>query len=249
MIVHAPWREKKTWTVVWCDDRCRREVFQAQRAQISHHATKHGAKPCLKKKASQFAEWVPRVKTPYALLTTWRELKPCIDAVTCDAKPMFIVVFCVDEAQMAKASRWARRTQRGGAPIFVLGDVSDQEGHVSYLISQAAQTLHSQGLGKDKYMRTAYTSLRETQTQQQHRQQQDLNLNTQRKQGPTMEHEQPDLHRHGDGLINKTHVQPMSELVLMDPVKTHMMQIWATFPSPVKVSDALKAAVPDVYED
>jgi len=101
-----------SWQLVWCYERCHKAENQAQRQVIKRVARTVGASLVCLKKARQFGAWMDRSeRSPFVLVTDWREAQPCLRAVTQHSGPnvpAHMVVLCEGRRQYMRALDWAR---------------------------------------------------------------------------------------------------------------------------------------------
>lgn len=116
------------WRLIWCHERCHKQECEPLRRAISEAARDaHASLLCLKK-ASKFAVWLAQVwdqRQPFALLTDWREVKPCIQAASAHPpqnRPAFTVVLCEVQRHFERASAWAQTLPPRSDPVHVCKD-------------------------------------------------------------------------------------------------------------------------------
>merc|ERR1719284_57455 len=87
-----------SWQLIWCHERCHKHDCDGKRAIIVNAAEESQASPVCLKKAAKYAAWLEQAqRPPYALLTDWREVKPCLDAAKLHPPrnhPVFTVILC-----------------------------------------------------------------------------------------------------------------------------------------------------------
>lgn len=129
------------WRVVWCHERCMKESCLEKRQAITNSAHELGASLICLKKAAKFANWAchsPR--PPFALLTDWREVKPCMEALEGlprERRPAATMVLCENQLHFHRASVWARSLPPDSDPVLVCEDTGHPEHLVSLLREQA----------------------------------------------------------------------------------------------------------------
>jgi len=99
------------WRCVWCQEGCFKRDSETKRNSFEIAAKNNGAELVCLKKGSVFAKWVAgKNRSPYVLLTNWREVKPCAWALEQQEytnHPFLIVVLCDTSKCFGKASWWA----------------------------------------------------------------------------------------------------------------------------------------------
>jgi len=104
--------QQQSWRAVWCDERCHKQDNVEQRNSFETAALNNGASLIGLKKAAKFASWIAQGSpSPYILIASWREIKPCIDSVKQHApekQPVLIIVLCGGRKQFERASCWAQ---------------------------------------------------------------------------------------------------------------------------------------------
>eukprot|EP00443_Scrippsiella_acuminata_P029757 CAMPEP_0115259308 /NCGR_PEP_ID=MMETSP0270-20121206/47755_1 /TAXON_ID=71861 /ORGANISM="Scrippsiella trochoidea, Strain CCMP3099" /LENGTH=399 /DNA_ID=CAMNT_0002675109 /DNA_START=102 /DNA_END=1301 /DNA_ORIENTATION=+ len=94
------------WYLIWCHERCHKEENEACRQALQDEIRGHGASLVCLKKAGQFGLWLQRnPDARYALVTDWREAKPCMEAVESHV-PMLAIVVCDMARQATRAMEW-----------------------------------------------------------------------------------------------------------------------------------------------
>jgi len=100
MIALAKTLPGRLWKCVWCQERCYKSDSQTKNNSFEIAAKNHGAEfVCVRENRS-----------PYLLLTDWREVNPCAWALweqDYTNHPFLIVVLCDTPTCFKKASRWA----------------------------------------------------------------------------------------------------------------------------------------------
>jgi hypothetical protein len=103
---------KGWWRIIWCHERCHKQQNDELRHKVRKVAQMYGASLICLKKSRQFAVWMERApKTPYVLVTDWREAQPSMQAIAqqhAQKHPMLTVVLCDSKRQAIRATEWAR---------------------------------------------------------------------------------------------------------------------------------------------
>jgi hypothetical protein len=114
------------WRLVWCHERCHKQECEPLRSAVSEAAREARASLLCLKKASKFSMWLSQdQRQPFALLTDWREVKPCIQAVSAHPpqnRPAFTVVLCEVQRHYERASAWAQSLPPRADPVHVCKD-------------------------------------------------------------------------------------------------------------------------------
>jgi len=120
--------------MVWCEERCNKADQATYQQSIAKVSRRLGAHMVLIKKADKFNAWLQREKrAPYALLSSWRELKPCINIVMSyppEERPRQIVLLADQKHDFERASRWVA----GAAPPVTITIMHKH--HISTLIER-----------------------------------------------------------------------------------------------------------------
>jgi len=125
------------WRLVWCHERCHKQESEARRRLLSEAAREAGAHLMCHKKASTFAMWLAHTqRAPFVLLTDWREVKPCMEAVAQQPphnQPALTVVLAELPRQFDRASAWAQdHWLNYASPVCVCKDL----GHPKVFFAQ-----------------------------------------------------------------------------------------------------------------
>lgn len=130
------------WRLVWCHERCHKHECEERRTAIGEAASDVGATLVCLKKAGKFATWLTHAPAqPFVLLTDWREVKPCMQAVAqCPAnRPALTVVLGELPQHFERASAWAQSLPVGADPV----DVINQLGCPKAFMADVANRLQS----------------------------------------------------------------------------------------------------------
>eukprot|EP00440_Ansanella_granifera_P056725 gb/GFBE01061484.1/.p1 GENE.gb/GFBE01061484.1/~~gb/GFBE01061484.1/.p1 ORF type:complete len:378 (+),score=63.63 gb/GFBE01061484.1/:1-1134(+) len=121
------------WFVVWCHEHCHKACSVSTRDAFQNIALSCESHLVCLKKAMKYAAHVKTLKKPHLLLTDWREVKPCITAMTeeCAAGsppnlPFAIVVLVECSKSFKAAKAWAS-LEPVPVPIRVLLEEEIQE--------------------------------------------------------------------------------------------------------------------------
>lgn len=114
--------------LVWCHERCHKQECEERRKSINETVKEAGASLVCLKKASKFAMWLAQAeRSPFALLTDWREVKPCIQAASTHQpqnQPAFTIVLCELPRHYERASMWAQGLPPRPDPVHICRDLS-----------------------------------------------------------------------------------------------------------------------------
>jgi len=95
---------------------------------------------CLRK-ATKFAAWMAQAgRSPYGLLTDWREAKPCLEAAEAcppSARPAFVVIYCELPRCLERATAWAGARAPGATPVRILADLE----HLKFCLNGVVSNL------------------------------------------------------------------------------------------------------------
>jgi hypothetical protein len=106
--------EKARWYLLWVHERCQKPESATFCAALQREVHAKGGRICFMKKAQKFAQWLhPSVPDacPYVLLTDWREVKPCFEAVSADPtlqSPVATIVLVPDGRSALRANAWCK---------------------------------------------------------------------------------------------------------------------------------------------
>jgi len=131
------------WHLVWCHERCHKRESDALRMAVKEAAREAGGMLVCIKKANKFAMWLAETQRqrPFVLLTDWREVKPCTEAVTqlrpqgCMG-PALTVVLAEESRQFERASTWAQGFLPHSARVQVCQDIGPPKAFVSMLANR-----------------------------------------------------------------------------------------------------------------
>jgi len=142
--------ESYSWQLVWCHERCHKRECDERRAAIKEAAREAGGMLVCIKKANKFAMWLAEAqRQPFVLLTDWREVKPCTEAIA-DVRPQgrtgpsLTVVLAEEPRQFERASAWAQGFPPHVDPVHVCQDLGPPRAFIAKLAnslrSRAATT-------------------------------------------------------------------------------------------------------------
>jgi len=102
-----------SWKVVWCNARCFKPDSKTQRQSMAMAARDAGGSLFCLRNAGLFEKWLAATKqSDYVLLTGWREVKPCIATLMeCDVteQPFKIILQCDTPKELYKARTWVQQ--------------------------------------------------------------------------------------------------------------------------------------------
>jgi len=132
-----------SWQLIWCHERCHKKDCVEKKSAIANAAEKPLEGPesllCLKK-AAKYAAWLEQApRSPYALLTDWREVKPCLEAAALHPprnQPAFTVILCDIPKHYERASAWAQSLPARHDPVRVCRDMGLLKGLLQELAGQ-----------------------------------------------------------------------------------------------------------------
>jgi len=121
-----------SWQLIWCHERCHKQDCDEQRAATTTAAEASRASLLCLKKAAKYAAWLEQAQqTPYALLTDWREVKPCLQAAALHPprnQPAFTVILCELPTHYHRASAWAQALPARHDPVRTCRDIGLLQG-------------------------------------------------------------------------------------------------------------------------
>lgn len=127
------------WRLVWCHERVHKQECAAQRRAMGEAAKSAKASMLAPKKAAKFVTWLTQAKRPpYVLLTDWREVKPCLEAVAVLPRrpwPALTVVIAEQPRLYERACHWAANQPPDVGPIHVFRDTSPFDAFLGCLAS------------------------------------------------------------------------------------------------------------------
>jgi hypothetical protein len=128
------------WHLIWCHERCHKHDCDEKRAVIVNAAEESQASLLCLKKAAKCAAWLEQAqRPPYALLTDWREVKPCLQAAELHPprnQPVFTVVLCELPKHYERASAWAQALPARNDPVRICRDIGLLKGLLQELAGQ-----------------------------------------------------------------------------------------------------------------
>jgi len=102
-----------SWKVVWCNECCFKPGTKIQRQSMAMAARYAGGCLFCLRKAGDFEKWLAATQhSDYVLLTNWREVKPCIAALTerdATQQPFRIILQCDSPKELNKAHAWVQQ--------------------------------------------------------------------------------------------------------------------------------------------
>jgi len=121
-----------SWSLAWCHERCHKPATEPLRKAIDQIVSAAGGRLSCLKKAKRFAAWLsaaPQRQWPFVLLTDWREVKPCLQAMSqmeCP-RPLMIVVLLDQPLHLDRVLGWARNLPMQGIRdrVHVIMDISE----------------------------------------------------------------------------------------------------------------------------
>jgi len=118
------------WKLVWCCESCHKSQSNNLRDALLDICRKVGAELICLKKAAKFAAWSSSLShyQRFALLTDWREAKPCVEAFAEGAIPFTIIIYCDSVQSFRRASAWVSQLDpKFGGHAHVCSGISDLE--------------------------------------------------------------------------------------------------------------------------
>lgn len=116
------------WRLVWCHERCHKQESVPRRQRLHQTASRGGGAVVCLKKAEKFAGWIGHgQRSPFVLLTDWREAKPCLQALASQApecRPVCTVILAEDPKQFDRVSAWLDSLPPSPSPVRVFKDES-----------------------------------------------------------------------------------------------------------------------------
>jgi hypothetical protein len=129
-----------SWQLIWCHERCHKQDCDEKRTVIVTATEESKASLLCLKKAAKYSAWLEQAqRPPYALLTDWREVKPCLQAAALHPprnQPVFTVVLCELPKHYERASAWAQALPARQDPVRICKDVGLLEGLLQELAGQ-----------------------------------------------------------------------------------------------------------------
>lgn len=127
------------WQLIWCHERCHKQDCDDKRFIITEAAEESGASLLCLKKAAKYSMWMEQAqRPPYALLTDWREVKPCLQAAALHPprnQPAFTVIFCELPKQYERASAWVQSLPVRSDPVHICRDVNTLKGFLADMVN------------------------------------------------------------------------------------------------------------------
>mmetsp|Transcript_126385 Transcript_126385/g.252557 ORF Transcript_126385/g.252557 Transcript_126385/m.252557 type:complete len:518 (-) Transcript_126385:145-1698(-) len=140
------------WRLVWCHERCHKQETEPLRKAINEAAREVGAVLVCMKKANKFGLWLDHAqRPPFALLTDWREVKPCLQTISLQPpsnRPACTMVLCTMGPQFERAAAWAQTLPPRTDPVMVCRDLSSPK----ELLAIFASHLEGAGLSQDSIL-------------------------------------------------------------------------------------------------
>eukprot|EP00427_Karlodinium_veneficum_P023046 CAMPEP_0169119226 /NCGR_PEP_ID=MMETSP1015-20121227/31435_1 /TAXON_ID=342587 /ORGANISM="Karlodinium micrum, Strain CCMP2283" /LENGTH=203 /DNA_ID=CAMNT_0009182075 /DNA_START=127 /DNA_END=738 /DNA_ORIENTATION=+ len=120
--------KKSVWELVWCSEHCHKNGNVGLRGEIAAVAEKCVAELVCLKKAAKYASWSSsECKRPFALLSDWREAKPCVQEFDKGTAPIVTLILCDTAQTFRRASAWARHLDSRFGCVHVLSSIADLE--------------------------------------------------------------------------------------------------------------------------
>mmetsp|Transcript_16196 Transcript_16196/g.35544 ORF Transcript_16196/g.35544 Transcript_16196/m.35544 type:complete len:395 (-) Transcript_16196:68-1252(-) len=119
-----------SWCLVWCDERCHKQENEESRQQLASAAREIGGSFICRRKAAKYIAWLNYgPPPPYVLLASWREVKPCVAALTEQGNsrnPALLVILAENRRVYDKACLWATCVEQEmttGFKVLVVQDL------------------------------------------------------------------------------------------------------------------------------
>jgi len=129
-----------SWQLIWCHERCHKKECETRKNIFIKDAEEYKASLLCLKKAAKYAAWLEQAqRPPHALLTDWREVKPCLQASGLHAfhnQPVFTVILCDLPKHYERASAWAQGLPARHNPVRICADVGLLRGMLQELTGQ-----------------------------------------------------------------------------------------------------------------
>mmetsp|Transcript_80700 Transcript_80700/g.261571 ORF Transcript_80700/g.261571 Transcript_80700/m.261571 type:complete len:308 (-) Transcript_80700:174-1097(-) len=132
-LVASPRSERPpSWFLLWCDERCHKQENEPTRRAFAESMRECSGTFLCRRKALKYAAWLSHTHhPPYVLLTSWREVKPCLEALQEQGgqpRPFLTVVLTESRRVYEKACIWAER-MRVDSPQDLILIVEEMEPH------------------------------------------------------------------------------------------------------------------------
>eukprot|EP00931_Biecheleriopsis_adriatica_P059787 TRINITY_DN3583_c0_g3_i1.p1 TRINITY_DN3583_c0_g3~~TRINITY_DN3583_c0_g3_i1.p1 ORF type:complete len:269 (+),score=36.30 TRINITY_DN3583_c0_g3_i1:82-888(+) len=116
-------RQNRHWHLVWCHEHCFKPDAAGQCRMLQGVALEGGGSLVCHKKAARFLEWLANNRTPYVLLSDWREAKPCLEGLERHAgafrgQPLVTCVYTETAQIYERAHMWARGLPSNEVTVF-----------------------------------------------------------------------------------------------------------------------------------
>lgn len=128
--------------IVWCCEHIHKPQCDKQRTAVCAAAAQAGARLLCLKKAAQFSTWASGgCRSPFVLLTNWREAKPCIAAAQQYpwSRPVYTVVICEQPVQYMRARAWLESDPLLGQHVQVVDESSCPQQLVLEMLSRLSR--------------------------------------------------------------------------------------------------------------
>lgn len=113
------------WHLVWCNEQCHKHALESLHQEIFEIVDRENGVLVRLKKAAGVGRWLSRAPRPdFALLTDWREAKPCMQILDENddfRRPRMTLVYVHGDKQFKQASRWAAKLPFfSESPVYII---------------------------------------------------------------------------------------------------------------------------------
>eukprot|EP00443_Scrippsiella_acuminata_P009481 CAMPEP_0115225236 /NCGR_PEP_ID=MMETSP0270-20121206/29997_1 /TAXON_ID=71861 /ORGANISM="Scrippsiella trochoidea, Strain CCMP3099" /LENGTH=281 /DNA_ID=CAMNT_0002639593 /DNA_START=106 /DNA_END=951 /DNA_ORIENTATION=- len=133
------------WRLVWCYERCFKKESEPLRKAIADVAAAAGGSLLCLRKSHKYVSWNARAQSmPFVLLTDWREMKPCIWAMSqhnTGTMPLIVIVLAEDTKQQSRVATWINDSYSHGNALDVR--MAKDANHVGKILADLSEKLGS----------------------------------------------------------------------------------------------------------
>lgn len=115
------------WQLAWCTERCHKQHKSEMREGFELAVSSRGGVANFMKKTNKFSNWVETTYADYtgslALVTDWREAKPCYEFAvtrTGPSRPVCLIVLIEMQRCWRRAVEWVETLDQRDFPVIVL---------------------------------------------------------------------------------------------------------------------------------
>lgn len=135
------------WYLVWCDEKSHKSDKAMLREQLQDISQEVGAEFVALRKATKLAVWLEGQRKEYAIVTDWREAKPCVEMLDYRLelpRPFSIFVLCELRKQFDQACLWVAGREDSDERLLVMQSSDEAINSLRYVFALQQASVSAQ---------------------------------------------------------------------------------------------------------